>query len=280
MMLLVGYIIVQLVSIQREQRQALAQAYRLQTAANLRLQRYAAALQELATSRERNRLARELHDTLAHSLSALTVQLEAVRSLWNLDPAAARRQLEQADQTARSGLTEARRALRALRASPLHDLGLPLALRELAQQAADRAGLRLDLRLPERITGRLTPEAEQGIYRIAQETLENVVRHAEARHMGFFLEQEAGGLLLTIEDDGRGFDPQASQWLEGEDPDRLGIRGMQERASFIGGQLEIARRRSQGTRVRLTVPFAAAPANQPGDLRGDPRPMDRGSPPA
>ena len=142
MMLLVGYIIVQLVSIQREQREALAEAYKVQTAANVRLQRYAAALQELATSRERNRLARELHDTLAHSLSALTVQLEAVRSLWNVDLAAARRQLEQADETARLGLTEARRALRALRASPLQDLGLALALRDLAQQSADRAGLR------------------------------------------------------------------------------------------------------------------------------------------
>jgi signal transduction histidine kinase len=272
MMLLVGYVIVQLVSIQREQREALAEAYQLQTAANRRLQRYAAALQELATSRERNRLARELHDTLAHSLSALTVQLEAVRSLWNLDPAAARRQLDQADQTARHGLTEARRALRALRASPLQDLGLALALRELAQQTADGASLRLDLRLPERITGRLAPEAEQGIYRIAQETVDNIVRHAEARQMSFHLEQEMGELVLTVEDDGRGFDPEASEWLEGEDPDRLGIRGMQERASLIGGQLEIARRRSQGTRVRLTVPFAAAadaqPTPSPGGLAG------------
>lgn len=261
MMLLVGYIIVQLVSIQREQRVALAEAYRLQTAANLRLQRYAAALEELATSRERNRLARELHDTLAHSLSALTVQLEAVRSLWSVDPGAARRQLDQADSTARHGLTEARRALRALRASPLQDLGLPLALRELAQQAAERAGLSLELDLPEQVNARLAPEVEQGIYRIAQETLENIVRHAEAQRMVFRLEQATGSLVLTVEDDGRGFDARGTQRSETEDQNQLGIRGMQERASLIGGHLEIARRSTQGTRVCLTIPFAA-PAPQ------------------
>ena len=257
MMLLVGYIIVQLVSIQREQRVALAEAYRLQTAANLRLQRYAAALEELATSRERNRLARELHDTLAHSLSALTVQLEAVRSLWSVDPPAARRQLDQADETARHGLTEARRALRALRASPLQDLGLSLALRELSQQTAERAGLALELEIPDQITARLAPEVEQGIYRIAQETLENIVRHAEARQMTFRLEQTTGRLVLTIEDDGRGFEPGESQQTEADGQNQLGIRGMLERASLIGAQLDIARRSTQGTRVRLTVPFVA-----------------------
>jgi signal transduction histidine kinase len=143
-----------------------------------------------------------------------------------------------------------------LRASPLQNLGLSLALRELAQQAADRAGLALDLDLPERITGRLTPEAEQGIYRIAQETLDNIIRHAEAQRMVFHLEQNQGNLVLTVEDDGKGFDSGAGQRMEREDQNRLGIRGMQERASLIGGQLEIARRSSQGTRVRLAIPFA------------------------
>jgi signal transduction histidine kinase len=204
-------------------------------------------------------LARELHDTLAHSLSALTVQLEAVRSLWSVNPSAARRQLDQADETARHGLTEARRALRALRASPLQDLGLSLALRELAQQTAERAGLALELEVPDQVTARLGPEVEQGIYRIAQETLENIIRHAEARQIIFRLEQAAGRLVLTVEDDGRGFEPGESEQTEAEGQNQLGIRGMQERASLIGGQLDIARRSTQGTRVRLSVPFAAAP---------------------
>jgi signal transduction histidine kinase len=255
-MLLVGYIIVQLVSIQREQRAALAQAYEQQAAANVRLQRYAATLEELATSRERNRLARELHDTLAHSLSAVTVQLEAVRSVWDLDLAAAKKLLAKADETARRGLTEARRALQDLRASPLQDLGLAVALQELARDAAGRAGATLDLHVPEQVTGNLPADVEQGVYRIAQETLDNIVRHAEAETILFRLEQRASTLVLTIEDDGRGIDTEEIRASESGSQDHLGLRGMQERASLTGGTLEIASRSEGGTRVHLSVPLS------------------------
>ena len=133
MMLLAGYVTATLVSVQREQRTALAEAYAQQAEANEQLQQYATTLEELSISRERNRLARELHDTLAHSLSALTVQLEAVSALWSTRPDRARRLLDQASETARTGLAESRRALQALRASPLQDLGLILAVQELAE---------------------------------------------------------------------------------------------------------------------------------------------------
>jgi signal transduction histidine kinase len=258
MMLLVGYVIVQLVSIQREQRAALAQAYEHQAAVNVRLQHYAAALEELTITRERNRLARELHDTLAHSLSAVAVQLEAVRSLWHRDPEAARGMLDKADETARRGLTEARRTLRALRASPLRDLGLVLALRELAEEAADRAGAALDLHIPGQIAGHLTPPVEQGIYRIAQETLDNVVRHAQADLIVFRLEQTSDSLEFTVEDDGLGIDMTAIQASEADGQNHLGIHGMKERAALIGGHLEIRSRAGQGTRVHLTVPCCSA----------------------
>jgi signal transduction histidine kinase len=256
MMLLVGYIIVQLVSIQREQRQALARAYEQQAEANVRLQRYASALEELTISRERNRLARELHDTLAHSLSAVIVQLEAVRSLWPFDPGTAHNMLDRADETARRGLTEARRALQALRASPLQDLGLVLALRELAQSAAERAGAALELHISEQVAGDLPAVVEQGVYRIAQETLENTVRHAEARSIVFRLEQDANSLALTIEDDGRGIDAEAMRAWKAGGQDHLGLRGMKERANMIGGKMEILSQPEGGTGVRLTVPLA------------------------
>jgi signal transduction histidine kinase len=267
MMLLVGYVIVQLVSLQREQRVALGRAYEQQAAANRRLQRYADTLEELAVSRERNRLARELHDTLAHSLSAVTVQLEAVRSLWSLNPEAAKDQLEKADETARSGLTEARRALQALRASPLQDLGLALALRELAQQTTQRTGVRLELRIPEKIAADLSPAVEQEIYRIAQETLENIVRHADATSVLLKLEQSLGSLALTIEDNGRGMDAQVIQVSESGDQRRVGIRGMKERAALIGGDLEISTQAGRGTRVHLTIPLSPSPASS---VRGEP----------
>jgi signal transduction histidine kinase len=254
MMLLVGYVIVQLVSIQREQRAALARAYEQQAGINVRLQRYAAALEELTITRERNRLARELHDTLAHSLSAVAVQLEAVRSLWDLDRAGALRMLDKADETARRGLTEARRALQDLRASPLQDLGLAVALRELAEAAAERTGAGLELHIAEEAAAHLQPATEQGVYRIAQETLENVVRHAEAQSIVFRLEQTAQSLILTIKDDGLGIDPEAMRVWRSGGQDQLGLRGVKERANLIGGNLEIRSQAGQGTTVQFIVP--------------------------
>jgi signal transduction histidine kinase len=254
MMLLVGYIIVRLATIQREQRAALAEAYQRQSAANKRLQKYAGTLEELTISRERNRLARELHDTLAHSLSAVTVQLEAVRSLWQVDPPRARKMLDEADDTIRQGLEEARRALQALRASPLQERGLLPALQSLAESAATRCGAALDLRLPEHMDGSLSPIVEQGVYRIAQEALENVVRHAEAERVSVALEQTDGHFVFTVTDDGRGIGPDAHETAGEVRQDRLGIRGMEERATVIGGELDITNAEGQGTVVRLTVP--------------------------
>jgi signal transduction histidine kinase len=255
MMAMVGYTIVRLVSTQREQREALAQAYQQQAAANKRLQRYTTTLEELTISRERNRLARELHDTLAHSLSAVTVQLEAVRSLWQVDPLRARRMLDEADVIIRRGLTEARRAMQSLRASPLQESGLILALRSLAETAAERCGAGLELRLPDQIDGALSPMVEQGVYRIAQEALENVVRHAEAQSIRLCLEQDGHSLTLTVEDDGRGIADSVGQVPEIDHHGHLGIRGMEERANVVGGRLQIDGRGGEGTIVRLTVPL-------------------------
>ena len=94
-----------------------------------------------------------------------------------------------------------------LRATPLQDLGLVLALQELAETAAERAGAQLDLDFPDQIAGSLPHVVEQGVYRIAQETLENMVRHAQASAITVRLEQDSSGLELTIEDDGQGTDP-------------------------------------------------------------------------
>ncbi|MCU0509242.1 MAG: sensor histidine kinase [Anaerolineae bacterium] len=241
MMVLAGSVTATLATVQAAQRTALSEAYQKQADANQRLQQYAATLEELAISRERNRLARELHDTLAHSLSAVTVQLEAVRSLWPKRPDKALEMLERADDTARTGLAEARRALQALRA-----------VRELAENAAERTGARLDLHMPESVAGCLPDEVEQGVYRIAQESLENVVRHAGATALRIELAQSRGELKLSVQDDGQGMeaDPTAQAGDAG-----LGIRGMQERAALIGAELEITSEAGSGTRIVLTVPL-------------------------
>jgi signal transduction histidine kinase len=226
----VGYAVARLARAQREQLAALGEANA-----------------QLAVSRERNRLAHELHDTLAHGLSAVAVQLEAMRALWSSQPQAARAMLTEALEATRTALGEARRAIGALRASPLQDLGLARALRTLAESEAARAGLALELQVPDSLEG-LDQEVEHAIYRIAAEALANVMRHAEARRVAVRLESNERHVRLVIADDGRGFDPVAA--AEG----RFGLYGMRERARIIGAALEIESAAGKGATVRLTVP--------------------------
>jgi signal transduction histidine kinase len=237
--IMVGYVVVRLMNGQRTQRAELA-------AANAQLAQAASTREQLAISQERNRMARELHDTLAHSLSAVAVQLEALNAAWENDPATAKQILTSAQQLTRDGLQEVRRALRSLRAAPLEDLGLLLALRQLAESAAARAGLQLQLELPTTLP-QLPPDTEQNIYRVAGEALENVVRHANAQHLTFSLQLNPH-LTLRVQDDGRGFDPQQAA-AEGH----YGLTGMQERAAMLGGRLEINSRPGAGTTIQLQI---------------------------
>jgi signal transduction histidine kinase len=175
------------------------------------------------------------------------VQLEAVKSLWGVNTEEAHALLEQSLTATRSGLTETRRALRALRATPLEDLGLALALRNLAETMAERSGLGLDLHIQENFC-HLSPGMEQGVYRVAQEALENTCQHARARCVKVELVESDEHLTLTIADDGRGFDPHHA-----DAESHFGLQGMRERAETMGGSLEVESRRGEGTTVRLKV---------------------------
>lgn len=239
---LCGFNLVRLSAAQRRQRQELAEK-------NAQLAHYAATLEQLTISRERNRLARELHDTLAHTLSAINVQLNALDVLWDSSPNAARLKLKQTQELTRSGLDEARRALHALRSSPLDELGLPIALRRVAQTAAERAGAELNLHVPTQLNG-IPPDIEQQLYRVAEEALNNVVRHARARRIDLKLEYTESALTLTVRDDGSGFDPSQTA-ANGH----YGLVGMKERAELINGSLEIKSQPGAGTIIQLTVPL-------------------------
>jgi signal transduction histidine kinase len=238
--IVVGYMISRLMYAQREQR-------RIVDEANQQLTHYAATIEQLATSRERNRLARELHDTLAHSLSGLAVQLDAVDTAWDVAPDDARNLLIKAIAQTRSGLTETRRALQALRASPLEDLGLALALKTLAQGYAQRAAWQLALELTEELDS-LPPDLEQVVYRIASEALTNILKHAAATGVKLTLQWQGNDLLLHITDDGIGFVPVGSV------TDRFGLTGMRERAATVGGTLTVESKVQEGTAVTLLVP--------------------------
>jgi len=237
--LVVGFLVSRMMAAQRQQRRELQHA-------NQQLLGYTITLEQLTTSRERNRLARELHDTLAHTLSGLAVQLGAIKALWKRDEPEAQNKLDDAISTARSGLNETRRALQSLRAEPLEDLGLGLAIKELAKSASARCGASVTLEMPE-LSDKLPPNISQAFYRAAQETLENIVRHSEATHITLMMTYANEVLTLQITDDGIGFNP------EDIESDTYGLRGLQERAELIGGRCVIDSRPGQST----TITFSA-----------------------
>lgn len=237
-----GYIVVRLTTAQRLQRIELAQK-------NAQLTHYAATLEQLTITRERNRLARDLHDTLAHTLSALNVQLNALSVLMESNPEAAREKLRQMQELTRSGLHEARSALQSLRTSPIDELGLSLALQRAAKTAAERGGLELTVNVPPTLNS-IPPDIEQHFYRIAEEAMNNVVHHAQAKHLALTVQQTAKELTLTVLDDGAGFDPSQTP------PDgHYGIAGMKERAALIDGSVQVESQPGRGTNVQLTVPL-------------------------
>ena len=238
--LLVGYFISTLMSRLRAQNVTLEQA-------NTQLVDYSNTLEHLTISRERNRLARELHDTLAHTLSALSVQLEAAKAYFDVDSDAAKELIEKSLLATRSGLVETRLALKSLRASPLEDLGLLLALRRMSEESAVRAKLNLNLLLPDHLDS-LSPDLEQAVYRVAQEALANVVHHANAQTLTIRLTAKEGGLVLIVSDDGIGFNVQ-----QGDAAGHFGLSGMRERAQLAGSQLTIASSPGQGTRIELKI---------------------------
>lgn len=236
----VGFVLVRLTTAQRRQRDELEQK-------NSQLAHYASTLEQLAITRERNRMARELHDTLAHTLSAVNMQLKALEVTLETDPPAAQPRLRQIQDLTRSGLTDARRALHALRASPIEDLGLLLALERHAQQTAERAGLQTRLDLPPQLNG-LRPEVEQNLYRIAEEAMNNVARHAMATYLVVGLKRENGRLRLVVMDNGVGFDTTQAA------PDgHFGLTGMRERAMLIDGDLRVDSQPGRGTRIEVSV---------------------------
>jgi signal transduction histidine kinase len=235
---LVGHMIVTMMNAQREQRQHL-------TAANERLAQYAFALEQLTVSRERNRLARELHDVLAHTLSGVAIELEGVRSMLRLDVARANAMLNRSLQSIREGLTESRRALKALRAKPLEDLGLALAVQALVASTAGRFefGITVDI---DPDLDEYPAEVQQCVYRITQEALANIADHAQAQHAQVVLKRDGDQLRLIICDDGCGFIPQLA--AEGT---HYGLLGMRERVEMIGGCLTVESQLGQGTQVCL-----------------------------
>ncbi len=234
-----GIFISLLVSRLREQQTSLREA-------NANLAHYASTLEQLTVSRERNRLARELHDTLAHSLTALSVSLETVKAYFDIDREKTRELIDKSLDATRQGVDETRRALKALRSSALEDMGLGLAIQRAAESAASRFQLNLTLDLPSPMPS-LSPDVEQTIYRVAQESIENITNHSRAKNFSIHLNNN-GQTRLIIQDDGIGFDADAKG-----PTGHFGLVGMHERAELAGGKLKIESHKGKGTKVVLTI---------------------------
>ena len=192
---------------------------------------------------ERRRIARELHDQVGQTLTGVMLQIEGIAAA---NPGMRSEQLDELRETARKGIEDVRRIASRLRPEALEDLGLQSALAALATRFGDRAGLRVDRRL-EHISS-LREEEELVIYRVAQEALTNVARHADAERVGLSLRRRGDEVVLTVTDDGRGLAP-------GDLSSSHGIHGMRERAMLIGGRIDIDGVPGRGTRVELSIPL-------------------------
>ncbi len=199
---------------------------------------------------ERARMAREIHDTLSQGFVGISSQLNAVAVRIRVNDGIAEQHLELARKMARHSLTEARRSLMDLRVSLLDDLDLTSALQAAAQQWTAGSDIRLDVQVAgER--RQFPHDVEQNLLRIAQEAVTNSRKHSGAANIWIRMQTDQRKVLLTVRDDGRGFDSRAVSIGDGH----FGLLGMGERAERLGGQFEIFSQPEKGTEIRATIPL-------------------------
>jgi NarL family two-component system sensor histidine kinase YdfH len=236
----------------RERAQALLEELQV---ANRQLADYAAQVEDLTIANERQRMARELHDTLSQGLAGLILQLEAADAHLSHDhPQRAQEIVQQAMERARATLSEARQAIGDLRQGNFASGDLADAIRYEAERFAQATGLpcAVELNLPENIP----EEISEPIVRAVSEALTNIARHAHASQASIHLEHHNDRLLVKISDDGCGFDPTTVQ------PGHYGLLGMGERIRLAGGTLQIHSDSKKGTQLILSLPLQ--PMGQPG----------------
>ena len=205
--------------------------------------------QELAVTQERNRLAREIHDSLAHYLTVIAVQLEAAEKLGPEQPEEGLLRVRRARRLAVACLQEVRHSVAALRAATTEELSLHRALQTLAREFTENTGINvvLDVRLPEERY--LPPETALAFYRTAQEGLTNVQRHAQASAATLSLRASNGSIELTVQDNGVGPKEAGTAGQGG-----FGLLGLRERVALLGGSLTFGRAEAGGSLLAVTLP--------------------------
>ncbi len=201
--------------------------------------------QELATLEERNRLARDLHDSVKQQVFAISMNLGAARELWEKDPQSARHQLDTATSLARQAQRELTALIQTLRPAQLEGKGLAQALHDHLLSWEQQTGISITSHIE--IEDSLPLEIEQALFRVAQEALANVARHSQATQVTLSLSLETAGVILKVSDNGRGFDLNM--------PSKgMGLRSMKERLMVLGGEIRLESD-SRGTTLMATLPI-------------------------
>ncbi|HHH41092.1 MAG TPA: sensor histidine kinase, partial [Chloroflexi bacterium] len=204
-----------------------------------------------AQEEERARLARELHDTIGQSLTAIIMTTMAMENSLSPDFIAGREKLTNVRRIATQALRDLRSLIFDLRPEALDDLGLVMALRSQAKKCLEPAGVRVRLRSIG-LEDRLPAEVEIAVFRVVQEAITNIARHAQATEANISLTRKGDKLIVRVEDDGVGFDPAS---VMRDEQKGWGLRGMEERITLLGGRFYIGSKPGQGTLVLAEVPL-------------------------
>ncbi len=213
------------------------------TGANQKLREYAAQIEELATARERNRLAREIHDGLGHYLTVINMQIQAARAVQESDPPRALEAMGKAGAMAQEALADVRRSVAALRSSPTDNKPLADSIRSLAEETR-ASGIQTDF-VVHGTPRPLAPQADLTLYRAAQEALTNTRKHAHASAINIALDYEPDCVKLSVKDNGVG-----SLAADGG----FGLLGVRERTQLLNGEVKLSTATGQGFLLEVSLP--------------------------
>ena len=241
-MIFILYMVVMTLSQTSEKERILRLNSQLQMA-NRKLEEYAQEQVRMTETRERNRLAREIHDTLGHSLTGIITGIEACIMLMDIAPEATKEQLRAIAEVARNGITDVRHSVNALRPDALETLSLESAIRKLVEESEKSTGVKIDLVFPENLQN-LDQDEEDVLYRIVQESITNAIRHGKATHIDVRMEHVDNDLRIRIADNGKGCDNIQSGF---------GLHHMQERIDMLKGTLSYSGK--DGFVIEAVVPI-------------------------
>ena len=226
--------------VERQMRQQLAQAHS-------QLQRYSQKIEELATVQERNRIARDIHDSLGHALTSLNIQMQTAVKLWEKEPVQARSFLTQAQQLGKTAMQEVRKSISTLREDARDEQPLEAKIETLVEDFRQGTGLAICTNISR--CGSVPPSVAKTLYRIVQESLTNISKHARATEIQIQLSTTKEGVYLTIEDNGKGFDLNQNR-------SGFGLQGIQERVAAVKGHFQLKTSPGDGCQIIVEIPLS------------------------